>query len=76
MTVNFYVEGDFHPELPLRVLNLLAQRSIACETAKVARIGDRYRIGVAVAGLSEDQVAILVEKMRALILVDMATVSS
>jgi hypothetical protein len=76
MNVSFHVEGDFHPELPMRVLNLLAQRSLACETAAIVRVGDRYRIGVAVAGLSADQTDILVAKMRALVLVDTATVSS
>lgn len=76
MTVNFHVEGDCHPELPMRVLNLLAQRSLACDSAAVVRVGDRYRIGIAVAGLSADQTEILVAKMRALVLVDIATVSN
>lgn len=76
MTVSFHVEGDFHPELPMRVLNLFAQRSVACERAEIARTGDRYRIGLAVAGLTGDEVSILIEKIRALVLVDVATVSS
>lgn len=76
MTISFHVEGEFHPELPMRLLNLLAQRSLACENAQIARIGDRYQIGLAVAGLTGDEVSILIEKMRALVLVDRATVSS
>ncbi|VXC99052.1 hypothetical protein [Sphingomonas sp. 8AM] len=76
MTVHFLVVGDASPDLPLRVLNLLALRSIAFDTALVERDADTYRIAVAVSGLADGVADMLLAKMRALVLVESATLSS
>ncbi|MBW6530248.1 hypothetical protein ACYZX9_17035 [Sphingomonas citri] len=76
MTVRFLVAGEASPDLPLRVLNLLALRSIAFDAASVQRDGDTYRIGVAVSGLEDGVAELLLAKMRALVLVESATLSS
>ncbi len=76
MTVHFLVVGDASPDLPLRVLNLLALRSIAIDTASVERDADRYRIGVAVSGLADGVAELLLAKMRALVLVESAMISN
>jgi hypothetical protein len=76
MTVHFLVAGEASPDLPLRVLNLLALRAIAFDAASVERDGDRYRIGVAVSGLEDGVAELLLAKMRALVLVESATLSS
>ncbi|TCP33573.1 hypothetical protein [Sphingomonas sp. BK235] len=73
MTVRFHVAGVASPDLPLRVLNLLAVRSIAVDEARVERDGDTYRIGVAVSGLEEGVAELLLAKMGALVLVESAS---
>lgn len=76
MTVHFLVVGNASPDLPLRVLNLLALRSIAFDSASVERHADSYRIGVAVSGLADGVAELLLARMRALVLVESATLSS
>ncbi len=72
----FLVRGLASPDLPLRVLNLFAQQDLAYDRAEVARDADRYVIRVAASGLAEPRAAILLEKMRMLVLVESAELSS
>ena len=64
-----YIRGEQSPELPLRVLNLIAVLDFSLERASIECCADECRIAVVVAQNSFGKVPILLEKLRAMVLV-------
>lgn len=65
----YSVTGAISPDLPLRVLDLFAQRSLVIDSAQVARHGDAFHIDVVATGLAEHPARIIAEKLRSMVLV-------
>ena len=61
------VHGAGVPELPLRLLNLLAQQGAIVERAALELVGGDYRIRLEIAPAGRG--ALIVEKIRAMVLV-------
>jgi hypothetical protein len=70
------VEGAGSPELPLRLLNLLAQHGATLEHAVLKLDGDGYRIVLGTAPMAAERGALIVEKIRAMVLVRAAEVTA
>ena len=68
----FTVEGAASPDLPLRILNLFAQQDLAYDRVAIARDADRYAISVDHHDLPAERADVILEKMRAMVLVDRA----
>lgn len=60
------------PDAPLRILNLFAQQALACDSVSISRSEDSYAVAVIVSGLDRHRADILLEKMRAMVLVEEA----
>ena len=63
------VEGVGSPELPLRLLNLLAQHGVVVVHAVMALDDDGYRIRLDMAPVTAARGELIVEKIRAMVLV-------
>ena len=63
------VEGAGSPELPLRLLNLLAQHDTVVEHAVLTLEDDGYRIRLDTAPVAAARGELIVEKIRAMVLV-------
>lgn len=73
MTVHrFVVEGVASPDLPIRVLNLFAQQDLPFARALIEQDSDRYTLSIDHHGLTAGMAKIMVEKMRSMVLVEMA----
>ncbi|RYD59784.1 MAG: hypothetical protein EOP60_01345 [Sphingomonadales bacterium] len=68
------VEGAASPELPLRLLNLLAQQGAVVEHAVLTLEEGGYRILLGIAPVAAERGALIVEKIRAMVLVGAAEV--
>lgn len=68
------VLGAASPELPLRVLNLLAQHGAVVDRALIELDGDGYRLLLDIRPMDAERGAVVVEKIRAMILVVEAVV--
>ena len=66
------VEGAGSPELPLRVLGLLAQHDAMVERASLELSDDGYRIRVDTAPIAAERAALILAKIRAMVLVGAA----
>jgi hypothetical protein len=64
----FLVIGLASPDLPLRILNLFAQQAIVLDAVEVVRDDDLHRIRVT-GELPAERAAIILEKIRMLVLV-------
>jgi hypothetical protein len=65
----FQIRGAASSELLLRTLNLFAQHDLAPETLTAFREGDSYCIDIEIAGGTPARIELVVEKLRALVLV-------
>ena len=63
------VEGAGSPELPLRLLNLLAQNGALVEHAVLELQDGGYRIVLETMPVAAERGALIVEKIRAMVLV-------
>ena len=68
------VHGAGSPELPLRVLGLLAQHGAVVERASLELRDGDYRISLDTAPLTAERGALLLAKIRAMVLVSAAEV--
>lgn len=63
------VLGAASPELPLRVLNLLAQHGAVVDRALIELDDDSYRLLLDIRPMDAERGALVVEKIRAMVLV-------
>ncbi|QQV75971.1 hypothetical protein H5J25_10245 [Sphingomonas aliaeris] len=68
----YVVRGGRDAQFPLRVFNLFAQQALLVEEFRVTTDGDEYAIDITIDALSETGGAIILEKLRAMVLVDSA----
>jgi hypothetical protein len=66
------VEGAGSPELPLRLLNLLAQHDAVVEHAVLELAEGVYRMRVDTAPIAAGRSALIIDKIRAMVLVGTA----
>ncbi len=66
------VHGAGSPELPLRVLGLLAQQDAIVERAALELRDGCYRIALDTAPVAADRSALILAKIRAMVLVSAA----
>ena len=67
--MRLYVQGAGSPELPLRLLNLLAQHGAFPEHVTMDRDECGYTITVNTAPMTKERDTLIVEKVRAMVLV-------
>lgn len=70
------VHGAGSPELPLRVLGLLAQHDAVVERASLELCDGDYRISIHTAPVAGERGALIVAKIRAMVLVSAAEMSA
>jgi hypothetical protein len=63
------VRGAASAELPLRVLNLLAQNGVVPERFSVERSGDDYELSVEACSVPGARAELILEKIRSMVLV-------
>lgn len=68
-TASFAVRGDASPHLIGRVTGLIAQQGLVPLAVTMRRVGDEAHLHLVQDGLCLQRAAILVEKMRSLVLV-------
>ena len=73
---NFLVHGAATADLPLRILNMFAQQDIAVDSCEIMRANGGYRIHIAVGALQQQRAVVIVEKIRVMVLVAHAELSS
>ena len=66
------VHGAGSPELPLRVLGLLAQHDAVVEHASLELRDGDYRLALATAPVAPERGALILAKIRAMVLVSAA----
>lgn len=66
----FRVQGEFTPQLPLRIFNLFAQQDILVTDFRAVLFGGNYIVTVDVADVREQRCELMVEKIRAMVLVE------
>ena len=71
-TQRFEIIGEASPALALRVLNLFAQQDLCFDRVVVERVADGFQMIVEARGLQLGTATIILEKMRAIILVQRA----
>jgi len=72
VTHRFVVWGSASLDMPLRVLNVFAQQTLSITRATIERQNDEYVVEIEHRDLSTEKAGILVEKMRAMVLVSHA----
>ena len=65
----FVIRGAASLDMPLRVLNLFAQRDLPIVRATIERQHGEYVVAIEHHDLSTETAAVIVEKMRAMVLV-------
>lgn len=68
----YIVRGARDAQFPLRVFNLFAQQALLVEGFSVTTHEDEYAIDITVEAVSAISGAIILEKLRAMVLVDFA----
>jgi hypothetical protein len=72
----FTIEGVASADLPLRVLNLFAQQDLPYERVAILRHEGLYVVQIHHAELTDEKAQIIVEKFRAMVLVESATLET
>lgn len=76
MTHRFRIVGAVSPQLVPRILDMFAQRDLVVDRLVARRTGDRIAVSLTEATLTDHQAEIVVQRLRAMVLVEDAVRSA